>query len=69
MADLGESAPAAVGRLHSRNRRRYGGYIIHLGVVMIALGVVGDAYFKSETQYLCKNNFRFSIEESKKRVE
>jgi cytochrome c-type biogenesis protein CcmF len=33
-----------------RNQRRYGGYIIHLGVVMIALGVIGDAYFKEEVQ-------------------
>jgi cytochrome c biogenesis factor len=45
-----ENFPAAFLKLVSRNRRRYGGYIIHLGVVMIALGVIGDAAFKQETQ-------------------
>jgi cytochrome c-type biogenesis protein CcmF len=40
----------AIWKLISRNHRRYGGYIIHLAVVMIALGVIGDAYFKQETQ-------------------
>ncbi|OGO11185.1 MAG: hypothetical protein A2032_05030 [Chloroflexi bacterium RBG_19FT_COMBO_49_13] len=33
-----------------RNHRRYGGYIIHLGVIMVALGFIGEAYFKQETQ-------------------
>jgi cytochrome c-type biogenesis protein CcmF len=50
MSGQGENALAAFTKLLNRNRRRYGGYIIHLGVVMIALGVIGDAYFKSETQ-------------------
>jgi cytochrome c-type biogenesis protein CcmF len=34
----------------ANNRRRFGGYIIHLGVIMIALGFIGDAFFKQETQ-------------------
>lgn len=46
----GESPFTALRKLISRNHRRYGGYIIHLGIVMIALGIVGDAYFKEETQ-------------------
>jgi len=46
----GENPLTALGTLIRRNRRRYGGYIIHLGVVMIALGVIGDTYFKQETQ-------------------
>ena len=50
MQGRGENLVAALGKLIGRNRRRYGGYIIHLGVVMIALGVIGDAYFKQETQ-------------------
>ncbi|MCS7260208.1 MAG: heme lyase CcmF/NrfE family subunit [Anaerolineae bacterium] len=32
------------------NRRRYGGYLVHVGVVMIALGVIGTHFFKVETQ-------------------
>ena len=33
-----------------RNRRRYGGYIIHLGVVLMALGIIGIEIFQTETQ-------------------
>jgi cytochrome c-type biogenesis protein CcmF len=31
----------------TRNRRRYGGYVVHLGVVLIVIGFVGSA-FKTE---------------------
>ena len=37
-------------RLIARNRRRYGGYVIHLGVVLIAIGVIGIEFFQQETQ-------------------
>jgi cytochrome c-type biogenesis protein CcmF len=46
----GENPVLALAHLMNRNRRRYGGYIIHLGVVMIGLGFIGDAYFQQETQ-------------------
>jgi len=46
----GESIPVALWRLSGRYRRRYGGYIIHLGVVLMALGVVGIEMFQQETQ-------------------
>ncbi len=46
----GESLPLALWRLAGRNRRRYGGYIIHLGVVLMALGIIGLEIFQSETQ-------------------
>jgi cytochrome c-type biogenesis protein CcmF len=36
--------------LVGRNRRRYGGYIIHLGVVLMALGIIGIELFQTETQ-------------------
>lgn len=36
--------------LFDRNHRRYGGYIIHIGVVLMALGVLGIELFQSETQ-------------------
>ena len=49
-ATRGENPFTALFHLIGRNHRRYGGYIIHLGVVMIALGIIGDAYFKQETQ-------------------
>jgi len=46
----GEGWPKALTRLITRSRRRYGGYAIHLGVVLIALGVVGTTFFQLETQ-------------------
>lgn len=37
-------------RLASRNRRRYGAYLAHLGIVCIALGVIGSSAYQSEVQ-------------------
>ncbi|MBI4762868.1 MAG: heme lyase CcmF/NrfE family subunit [Chloroflexi bacterium] len=49
-AARGENPLTALFNLIGRNHRRYGGYIIHIGVVLIALGFIGDANFKMETQ-------------------
>lgn len=46
----GESLPSALWRLAGRNRRRYGGYTIHLGIVMMSLGIIGVVIFQSQTQ-------------------
>jgi cytochrome c-type biogenesis protein CcmF len=43
----GESIPAAFVHLIARNRRRYGGYIVHAGVVIIFCAFAGLA-FKTE---------------------
>jgi cytochrome c-type biogenesis protein CcmF len=40
----------ALWRLAGRNRRRYGGYLIHLSVVLMALGIIGIEMFQTETQ-------------------
>jgi cytochrome c-type biogenesis protein CcmF len=45
-----ESFPVALWRLAGRNRRRYGGYVIHLGVVLMALGIIGIEMFQTQTQ-------------------
>jgi len=45
-----ENVLTAFFHLIQRNHRRYGGYIIHIGVVLIALGFIGDGNFKLETQ-------------------
>ncbi|MBZ0274514.1 MAG: hypothetical protein K8I60_00130, partial [Anaerolineae bacterium] len=50
MHGLGESMGIAVLSLFARNRRRYGGYIIHLGVTIIGIGVIGSTLFQQETQ-------------------
>jgi cytochrome c-type biogenesis protein CcmF len=46
----GENVFAALANLVARNRRRYGGYLIHLGVVLIAVGIIGIEFFQSENQ-------------------
>ncbi len=46
----GEVPHRALFNLFARNRRRYGGYIIHLAVVLMALGITGEALFKEEHQ-------------------
>lgn len=43
---LGGVGPlGAVGRLVARNRRRYGGYVVHLGVVFLFIGFAGSTAF------------------------
>ncbi len=46
----GESWLRAMGNLARRNQRRYGGYIVHLGVVLMAVGVIGNTFYQSEGQ-------------------
>lgn len=46
----GENLLHAIWSLAGKNRRRYGGYIIHLGVVLMALGIIGIEIFQTETQ-------------------
>jgi cytochrome c-type biogenesis protein CcmF len=38
--------------LVGRNKRRYGGYIVHLGIVLIFLGFAGEGFKQSETLML-----------------
>jgi cytochrome c-type biogenesis protein CcmF len=47
----GEGYVRALWTLVGRNRRRYGGYLIHIGVIMMALGVIGTQFFQVETQH------------------
>jgi cytochrome c-type biogenesis protein CcmF len=46
----GEILPVSLWNLAGRNRRRYGGYVIHLGVVLMAMGIIGVEFFQTETQ-------------------
>ena len=40
----GEAYPVAISRLIGRNRRRYGGYIVHFGIVLTFIGFTGNAF-------------------------
>jgi cytochrome c-type biogenesis protein CcmF len=43
-----ELPPVALGRLVARNRRRYGGYIVHLGVALALVGVAASTSFQHQ---------------------
>ncbi len=45
-----ENLVVALWQVATRNRRRYGGYVIHLGVVLMAIGIIGIEIFQTETQ-------------------
>jgi cytochrome c-type biogenesis protein CcmF len=42
-----ESWPRALSSLIGRNRRRYGGYIVHAAIVLLAIGVAGSSAYDS----------------------
>ena len=46
----GESVPVAVARLVAGNRRRYGGYIAHIGVITVAAGITASSSFRFERE-------------------
>lgn len=46
----GENIITALWNLTGRNRRRYGGYIIHLSMTLMAIGILGIELFQTETQ-------------------
>ncbi|HEY0583810.1 MAG TPA: cytochrome c-type biogenesis CcmF C-terminal domain-containing protein, partial [Chloroflexota bacterium] len=46
----GENYAAAVANLIRRNNRRYGGYIVHLAMLLIGAGAVGSQVYQQETQ-------------------
>ncbi len=42
-----ESWPAAFASLIGRNRRRYGGYVVHFAIVLLAIGIAGSSAYDS----------------------
>ncbi len=50
MRAQGENAAAALWNLTKRNHRRYGGYIVHLSMMLMAVGILGIGFFQVQTQ-------------------
>lgn len=46
----GENPATALAKLMVRNRRRYGGYIIHMGLIMLIAGIIGSHAFNKVNQ-------------------
>jgi len=51
---MGEPPVTALAHLVNKNRRRYGGYVIHVGVVMAFVGIAASAAFRIEEQHSMK---------------
>ncbi len=49
-AMAGEPAPLALLALVRRNRRRYGGYIVHVGIAVLFVGVAASSSFQHASQ-------------------
>ncbi|MDP9261390.1 MAG: heme lyase CcmF/NrfE family subunit, partial [Actinomycetota bacterium] len=43
----GEPVPRAFASLVARNRRRYGGYVVHAAIVMLAIGIAGSSAYNT----------------------
>jgi cytochrome c-type biogenesis protein CcmF len=50
----GESAPAALVRLVIQQRRRYGGYLVHVAVLLIVMGIAVSGTYSEQKQVIMK---------------
>jgi len=48
-------------QLVARNRRRYGGYVIHASIVLLAIGVVGSSAYQTQREFQVKKGGSFSM--------
>ena len=57
----GEAPATALVNLIAANRRRYGGYLAHIGVVAVALGVTASSAFRGEHDATLKRGEKMSV--------
>jgi cytochrome c-type biogenesis protein CcmF len=43
------------------NKRRYGGFVIHMGVVLVFTGIIASSFFSSEEFFTVKSGEEFSL--------
>ena len=51
--------------LIARNKRRYGGYIVHIGVVLMFIGIAGSSSYVTEVQQTVKKGESITIKDYK----
>ena len=61
MKTASESWTRGLLTLVSRNKRRYGGYLVHVGMVMIFVGITGSSAFQQEATATLKRGESFSL--------
>jgi cytochrome c-type biogenesis protein CcmF len=58
---LTERPARALVNLVAKNNRRYGGYVIHIGVALAFVGIVGSSFFKTEVKKSVKAGSAFDV--------
>jgi cytochrome c-type biogenesis protein CcmF len=58
---ISERPARALINLVAKNNRRYGGYIIHIGVALAFIAIVGSSFFKTEVKATIKPGGSFDI--------
>jgi cytochrome c-type biogenesis protein CcmF len=58
---VSERPAKALINLIGKNNRRYGGYIVHIGVILAFVGIVGSSFFKAEVKQSVKPGGSFEI--------
>jgi len=56
-----ESPPRALVNLVAKNNRRYGGYIVHVGVALAFVAIIGSSFFKTEVKRSVREGQSFEI--------
>jgi cytochrome c-type biogenesis protein CcmF len=57
----GEALPLAMLSAVNRNRRRYGGYVVHIGIMVIYLGILGSSNYKTEADHQVAPDQSFQV--------
>ena len=58
----GERWPRALARLTGRNRRRYGGYLVHAGIAVLFLGVAASSAFVQQRDVRLRPGQTFEVD-------
>jgi cytochrome c-type biogenesis protein CcmF len=61
MKTSAESYLQGLAGLVTRNKRRYGGYLVHVGMVMVFVGITGSSAFQQEATATLKRGESFSV--------
>ena len=57
----GQPLAAALWSLVDRNKRRYGGFVVHLGFVLIVIGITGSSAFRQEATATLARGESFAV--------
>jgi cytochrome c-type biogenesis protein CcmF len=57
----GTRATGSLVQLVSRNRRRYGGYVVHASIVLLAIGIVGSSAYQTQREFHLSKGQSFSM--------